>query len=61
MAGKFICDNCEGVTFNKTHTKMHTTVRVPEEAETERSVEERMRLIEAELRQMLIEKGGEQS
>jgi predicted NAD-dependent protein-ADP-ribosyltransferase YbiA (DUF1768 family) len=72
MADKFICDNCdsEGVTFKAMHTKMHTRVRVSEEAEADWSMEERMRLIEAELakmrqtveelRQILIEKGGEQ-
>jgi hypothetical protein len=72
MAEKFICDKCENMNlaFDETHTKMHTIVRVPEEAE-QPSMEERMWLIEAELtkmrqtvadlRQTIIEKGGAQS
>ena len=49
---EFICDNCEykGLAFNKTHTKMHTVVRVSEKVEEkELSVEERLRLVEDEL------------
>ena len=49
---EFICDKCEykGLAFNKTHTKMHTIVRVSEKVEEkELSVEERLRLVEDEL------------
>ena len=48
----FICNECErnNLTFNETHTKMHTVlVSVSEEAEKERSTEERLQCLENEL------------
>ena len=67
---KFICDSCEHkeLTFNETHTKMHTLVRISEEVEEkELSMEDRLRLVEDELAKMrqlltkLVERGMEWS
>ena len=52
---KFICDRCElsQRSFNKTHTKMHTVVRVSDEDEgKEPSTEEQLRLVKDELAKM---------
>lgn len=52
----FICDGCEHkqIAFDEVHTKMHTIVRVSEKAEEmEISMEERLRLIEDKLANMM--------
>ena len=51
---KFICDDCEHKQppFNKTHTGMHTIVRVSEDAKKELSSEGRLQLVEDELVKM---------
>ena len=64
-AEKFICDDCEHkqLAFGKTHTRMHTIVRVSDDVAKELSTEERLRLVEDELArarqtlQKLFEKG----
>lgn len=59
-AGKFICDDCEhnNLAFDEIHTKLHTIARVSEEAEKERSTEERLQFLEdkmAAMEQSLVE------
>lgn len=61
-----MCDKCEGLAFNETHTKMHTLVRVSKKVEEEDlSVEGRLRFVESELAEIkqlltkLVEKDTE--
>ena len=52
---KFICDDCElnQLSFDETHTKMHTVVRVSDEDEGKGpSTEEQLRLVKDELAKM---------